>query len=500
MMAEPLSTGVGCHDADRVILIGAVQSAARPSSKVMRLCLDPHQRADWLILAKRFTAEAVQYSSTTLSVFVDPACENWPETAAVIAHVRAHYQQAEIAQNTVEVSAERMGRNFVANLVRMAEQRRERPSELVGDAAQAYYPLLKDRTVVVVGAGPSLEDHVSILADYPGPVIAVNTSAPALCEPGGSGGRGADIVVCMESQRLAQSIASVAPRGMLALDLTAHPDNTGLVGEPAATHMFVGSEPNLVPYAQRCGMLPLAYGTSCTTAAVALALGCGAERVLLVGQDCALTPAGRACFRMYARGTPYAGTLVTFEPGSARATVAKPMGRDIEVHQVDVVAAGGIDGKPVFTTPGLLGFAQWFGAQPAEVRRRIINCTGHGVRLERIAHEDFAACVRKYRPERATGVVPRPPLAIQRDRARKTVAHLANIASHVSKMKDAQLLEWSARHPIFAMWVAPELLRQKREPELSRSERGHRKAEVVRRAAREICGIVVSADGVPEQE
>lgn len=492
-------TDIDPHAAERLILIGCHEAAARKHA--LRLMLQPSEREVWKDIATKFLNDTVKYDSTTCAVFVQAEYREWPETQAIVKQVHEHYKQARINQNTVEAIGEAQGRNFVRNLRRIVHE-----DGRLRDALTSL-PSMKGRTAIVCGAGPSFDQSGAIVSRHRGPIIAVNTSAGACAQHGIK----PHAVVCTESRMVREGIVRMDPRASyFAMDLIGHTGNWFTEDETytEAQLCFLGTEPNLAPYAQMLDMLPLAYGSSCTTAAVSLALACGARRVALVGQDCAFQlMQGETCpttdgsggelhtARMYASGTPYEETVVLIHTGQMRARIEKPT---VPSHTVDVVRASGIVDEQVFTTHSMLSFSHWFRDQPEDVRERVVNCTGRGVHIEGLAHDSIDNQVEDLAyeggPERYSVGRAGPSAAGQfAGRAAKVLRHLSNVASHgLTLQKETVLLEWARRHAILNMWIAPERLRMRRMDGLSQAERGHRVAAVVRTACSE---IVACADG-----
>lgn len=480
------------HTAERLILIGCHDASARPHA--LRLFLHPGDRAIWVDAATKFLNDTVKYDSTSCAVFIDPQYRDWPETTAVVHLTQEHYKQARINQNTVEAIGEAQGRNFVRNL-RLVTLR----SFSFRDA-RAKLQSMRGRTAVVVGAGPSLHDVAHVLERHYGPIIAVNTSAGACAQRGIK----PDVVVCTESKKVREGIDRIDKQAsMLAMDLIGHPGNWFTEEESYTNPLlcFVGTESSLAPYAHTLDLLPLAYGSSCTTAAVSLAFACGAARVALVGQDCAFrVVAGEPPLldaAMYASGTPYEETRVLIETNAMRARISKPT---VPEHTVDVLEVEGVSssGARVWTTHSMLSFAHWFRDQPEDVRSRIVNCTTSGARIEGIAEVPLESVIQTDKlafynatrsPSLSFGLEDGFPV-----RAQKVLNHLLNVGEHGLAIRngDAFLIEWARKHPILNMWVGPARLRMRRMDDLSSAERGHRVAGAIRTA----CGeIVACANG-----
>lgn len=476
------------HTAERLILIGCHDALARKHA--LRLLLHDITRPVWMDEVREFLNTTVKYDSTSCAVFVDPRYEGAEDVQAIVTLVHEHYKQARINQNTVEAIGEAQGRNFVRNL-RLATLR-------LGGFRNALDKIasMKARTAVICGAGPSFDSSASWLRAHNGPIIAVNTSAGACAlreiVP--------DVVVCTESKRVREGIELMNKRDSLfAMDLIGHSGNwlreEECFGNPQLA--FVGTEPNLAPYAHMLGLLPVAYGSSCTTAAVSLALAAGAERVALVGQDCAFQIVdvvdGKFEAIMYAQGTPYAATEVLIDGARMRARINKPT---VPLHEVDVISVPGVnDPDHVWTTHSMISFAHWFRDQPEDVKARIVNCSEDGAHIEGIEH-----CALKRVVERGAEAYytrPGPSFGLDNNfegRSQRVLKHLLNVAQHGLGIRngDAFLIEWARRHPILNMWVGPERLRMRRMEELSSAERGHRVAETIRTACKE---IVACAEG-----
>lgn len=491
------------HSADRLILIGCHNALARPSA--LRLMLMPDDRKQWLNQVLAFLNDTVKYDSTSTSVFVQPEYQKWPETDQVIALVHAHYKQARINSNTVEAVTARRGLNLIRNLRLIADNDyrgfrdvRQNARSMVG------------KTALIVGAGVSFERDADVVAQHRGPIIAVNTSAGACAQRSVF----PQLVICTESKPVVEGISRMNHgRSQLAMDITGHPDNWPRVdGEAPIDNgpnlCFVGTESNLMPYAYKLGLMPLAYGSSCTTAAVSLALAMGAERVALVGQDCAFDETedqgpnedlGEAWryrrARMYASGTPYEETTVVIDTHADRVRISKPTVGEYELDALAVEPVSGL--ARAWTTHSMLSFAHWFRDQPPDVRAKLFNCTSSGVRIEGIAHAPLAQMITTdgERHRRSDNIRGQLECLHFRDKAQRLSKHFRRVAEYGLTIKrETALMEWTRKHPIFAMWTAPERLRMRRMDDLSPEERGRRVLAVVRTACEEILSVGGSSD------
>lgn len=500
------------HTAERMILIGCHDAASR--AHTLRLFLHPHERDFWLQQSIEFLNDTVKYVTTTCAVFVDSDYEDWPEVQGVVTLTREHYKQANINQNTVEAIGANQGRNFISNLARIIRQ-----PYIYRDACAHLRPSIEGQTVVICGAGPSLERDAPMLNRFAGPIIAVNTSAGCCAQSG----LYPLAILCTESKPVTEGIGRMnRDASMFTMDLIGNPANWLSEHDTLLPQLaFAGTEPNLAPYARTLGLLPLAYGSSCTTAAVSLALACGAKRVVLTGQDCAFMTyayrteyAGQSALpaadpddtfiaaRMYASGSPYEETTVMINATRKRAAIRKP---HVGEFEIDAFMVGGIDqDQPVWTTHSMLSFAHWFRDQPEAVRARIVNASCHGVVIPGIEHAALEDVIEMGAPLLVKSSSRRlaPPPATWGDitpaecvgfgnRAQAVLGHLVYAAEHgLAIQRPADVLEWAQQHSIFGMWTGPARLTMRKRDDMSSAERGEVMAETIRAACRDIirCG------------
>ena len=161
---------------------------------------------------------------------------------------------------------------------------------------------LEGRTVVVVGAGPSLEGNGEYLVDAQArgiPIIAVNASDSA-CR---AYGVKPDVMLARESLDIADQIEASDAR-MVVVDISVRPDTWDAARDrDGEARWFIPVYPRHVQVCRRLGIRPMYGGTSALCSAVSLAMVWGAARIVLVGVDLAGTTDGRVYHRDAPRGT-----------------------------------------------------------------------------------------------------------------------------------------------------------------------------------------------------
>jgi Protein of unknown function DUF115 len=459
------------HSAERVILVGCDDAVVAPYAQTLRLT--SYLPEQWVPITKKWLTDHVIFDTVSLSMFVEPHLRPAFESSGLKDVVADHYAQARINTNTVCAHNERQGINVVKNLKRIADGN--------GQDALRALPSMVGQTAVVCGAGPSLDDCYEALARHDGPIVAVNTSANAVF-----GVMAPHLIVCSESKQLDEWKAGLLlqhPNVPVAMDLMSHPTHPEGIG-PAL--YFASADPSLAPTARALGMQPIGYGPSCTTAAVSLCLALGAEKVLLVGQDCAFR--GN---QMYAAGTPYADTVVTYserENYETYAIIDKPTKGK---QEADVVSAVDVTGTgKVLTMPSMLSFMHWFRDQPESVRSRIVNCSSHGVRLEGIEHKPLSECVQ-------VGNAYEGKLDNIGKNPKEAVAELCRLRLAVSLMgepgyaTDAAIVAQAPGVPLLTYWTNPAKLRNKLiNPTFNPYSYGKDIANAVRKAWAEILEVL----------
>lgn len=161
---------------------------------------------------------------------------------------------------------------------------------------------LEGRTVLCVGAGPSLEkngEHVAIAREKGIPIFAVNASDSVLR----SYGIDPDVVVMRESLELDDQVRASRAR-CLVLDVGVSPTTWDAARdhETAEARWFVPTYPRHIQACRRLGVRPMYGGTSAMTSAVSLAFTWGAAKVIACGIDLAGSPDGRVYHPKAPRG------------------------------------------------------------------------------------------------------------------------------------------------------------------------------------------------------
>ncbi len=483
------------HSAERVILVGCDDARVAPYAQVLRL--GDVEPVCWLYLIQGWLSQHMLFDTQSLAVFVAPEHQHWFEKFGIAQAIEDHIAQARINVNTLVARNEQQGLNVIRNLKRIADGH--------GQDALRALPSMKGQTAVVCGAGPSLDNAIELLRKHTGPLVSVNTSAAALAANGVT----ADVIVCSESKGLPEwhkpDLIGHPYETPIAIDLMASPDHHHAGIGPAL--YFASCDPSLAPTARALGLRPIGYGPSCTTAAVSLCLALGAEKVLLVGQDCAFqvydtkklstitggeptTEMHLDRARMYAHGTPYAQTMVEIDALTNRAVISKPTKG---IQEADAVQAEGVDGNPVWTMPSMLSFAHWFRDQPESIRARVVNCSSHGVRIEGLEHRALSECVQT--GDAYDGAL----LPLEDNCATPNIRFQAGVAlgrfiKHLAQMRsgsDAELVEFATEIPLLNFWTNPAKLRCKLEHgRPTPYAYGKAIADAVRKAAREIAGVV----------
>jgi hypothetical protein len=474
------------HSAERVILVGCDDAVIAPYAQTLRLT--SFQPDQWVPITKKWLADHVIFDTVSLSLFVEPHLAPAFASSGLKDLVADHYAQARINTNTVCAHNERQGINVVKNLKRIADGN--------GQDALRALPSMVGQTAVVCGAGPSLDDCYEALNRHEGPIVCVNTSAAAVLsfDP--------HVIVCSESKELNEWKRAVEESKPwpeptrpipVAMDLMSHPTHPEGIG-PAL--YFASADPSLAPTARALGMQPIGYGPSCTTAAVSLCLALGAEKVLLVGQDCAfdvrdtkrLSTLGVGVemetlkCRMYASGTPYESTVVRIDGLTGRGTIDKPTKG---LQEFDAIKVEGIDGLPMWTMPSMLSFAHWFRDQPESVRSRVVNCSSHGVRIEGIEHKPLSECVQV--GNAYDGDVQQQEGSAFQQQACEAISNLAYKLNPIKRCIDGELVELAPTVPLLNYWTNPAKLRNKlQNPRFDPYSYGKAIASAVRKAWAEI--------------
>ncbi len=457
------------HSTERAITLGC-NPVTSTYCQSLDLTLTPSE--EWIPTAHEWLSQAVKYDSTSLALWIGP--EYLEESKPLVEAIRTHYKGARVNQNTVEAIGERQARNFLNTLQRMANGLAIPVTDL---------PSMDGQTVVVVGAGASLDGNINLLKGHRGPILAVNTSVGALA----ANGIKPTLVLSTESKDISEGLSRNTFNAPQVLDATSHPNNWPQ--DPwTCGYVFCGTEPNLSAYARNLGLLPLGYGPSCVTAATSLALTLGAEKVVLVGCDFSYVVPGRH----YASGTPYEDTVVTISGAETLTPTATIEGTHKPCNTQDLCRVVGIQGELVWTSLGMLSFVEWFQDLPANVRARITNCSEQGALLHGIEHKPLSDLIQ-------TGNQYSLPVQTSEEthRAVQTLATLRSMARQGLTMKTPQgTMRWAQNHPLLHLWTSPEILRMRRSPTiLTHPQKALRLHETIQRACTEILALLSNTPG-----
>lgn len=225
---------------------------------------------------------------------------------------------------------------------------------LLGPAAELPYvlgarPSERRGTVVVVGAGPSLDrtaHHLPRLIEEGASVFTVNTALPKVaqhCEP--------DVVIAREIVDVSAHLAH--PARLRVLDLGAHERVWVAAMKAGPCAWFIAGADQYFDLAATIGVRPLFGGQAAVTSAVALAEQWGAARIVLLGCDLALDDDGRS----YADGTAFSGQRAVIGADG----MAENGGDGFAVKQAAHEAAG-IRGWPEREITTVL--ERWGGGEP----------------------------------------------------------------------------------------------------------------------------------------
>lgn len=216
---------------------------------------------------------------------------------------------------------------------------------------------------LVIGAGPSLDQSLPVLARVNLRPVLTIAAASALAPMAGSGLK-PDVALALEAKDESRQLkAGDTGRTLLAAASTAHPNH--FINQPGCRAIY-----HLIPWlAKALGLgLPLANGGHVTSAAFALALAWGCDPIILVGQDLAYSQG-----RRYAHGRPGSGE-----------------GTDNQRQTVPAIAGGVVE-----TSVVMAGYIGWYREAAAFLAEkgngpRLVNATVQGAKLSGFEHLDLA--------------------------------------------------------------------------------------------------------------
>jgi hypothetical protein len=221
------------------------------------------------------------------------------------------------------------------------------------------------RTAIIVSAGTSIDgqrEELAALQDRDDLAIYVTNSASRTVK--------GHVRVCMESLP-----AMIAVDGDVPLAVDATVDHS-IFMRPEVDHVFFKAEGAYSKIAERFGTQVLAFGTSVTTAAVAMAARNGARRIILVGSDLVYDAATKDC---YTAASPLA--VMKIEIDEER-EVARYVNVPEGIHRPDIEVQR-MGESSLWTTYDFIGIAEWLeGFAAAHPEIECCNATTRGMSLE----------------------------------------------------------------------------------------------------------------------
>ncbi len=254
----------------------------------------------------------------------------------------------------------------------------------------------RGRPAVIAAAGPSLDKQLEALRRHRAQVllIAIGPSLGALRRAGLE----PDLVHVLESSDVAHQLTRSGPTEALQLVLTpkAHP---GLYALPVRSRFvsYTGAEPVASWIARQLGETCIVSAAgSVALSAVHLAEACGADPVLLIGQDLAFENgrvyAGGSCYERI--GFEVEGTCFRYTNMEERSEAyAGNLAHMRRLTTQRVVWVEGWHGGRVPTSTSYATFIQYYRSVAEQLARsgtRLVNCTEGGARIPPLEHRAFA--------------------------------------------------------------------------------------------------------------
>lgn len=286
------------------------------------------------------------------------------------------------------------------------------PLAWVDKPLDAYKDCLKNRPVLLVSAGPSLNKQLDLLAANQDlfTVLAVDTVWPIL----NAKGIQPDFLVALDPITPASwPINGIDGHTQFLVDMGCSPD---IVWSHNRNHLFTTCNQMIFDGVAEMGAMadPLETGGSVATSAFCLARWLGGNPVILIGQDLALTGG-----KDHADGYMYA-----YDESHLKARTMA--GYDVE----------GYYGDTVRTERQLLFYKTWFESQikalPPE--SMVINATEGGARIHGSLQLPFAQVCEQIR---STSL--RKPLLPKRPEVEVNVPHMLKLEEALHGMKDKVL-------------------------------------------------------------
>lgn len=252
------------------------------------------------------------------------------------------------------------------------------------------------KACVLVSPGPSLAKNIAVLKELAGRVLIVAGNRGL--RPLRDAGIVPDIVVVADAMDLSYQLAEGLLEGVpaLVLDVVSHPAVVALGGESCFFFSAI-QEIQESTFAGIGQLGSLGSGGSVATVALTLALHLGAEPIMMVGQDLALTGE-----QYYIPSAPDGDTRIkvesgigTFENSSAQLRQAMHDAGGIKVDEHSFqhfIKVPGYYGGEVYTSLQFDTYRRWFGgaAHDHAGKVRLVNCTEGGARIDNMEQKALA--------------------------------------------------------------------------------------------------------------
>jgi hypothetical protein len=287
------------------------------------------------------------------------------------------------------------------------------------NALSDYKDLYKNKPVLIVATGPSLNKQLPLLAKHKDlfVIIAADPAVPILKQYGVV----PQFVVSIDpKKRPYWQHNELDPSTTFVIEIGCCPD---VAWSSNHKYLVTSCHKDVFRLLTDLGAAPsyLLTGGSVTTTAFSLAQHMGANPIILIGQDLAWTD-----------GKDHAdGYVSQYSREQLEARHAK--GFEIE----------GYDGKPVRTERQLLYYKTWFEQRIAVMPDRlIVNATEGGARIEGAAHVPFESVCREIQASRLGVTQPDPArpwapdfayLALLADRLRGLKSEIEQLESELNK-------------------------------------------------------------------
>lgn len=235
-----------------------------------------------------------------------------------------------------------------------------------------YKDIYKNRPVLIVATGPSLNKQLALLAQYQHlfVIIAADPAVPILKAQGIV----PQYVVSLDpKKRPYWKQGELDPRTTFVIEIGCCPD---VAWSSHHKYLVTSCNSDVFRIVNDLGPAPsrLLTGGSVTTTAYSLAHHMGANPIVMIGQDLAWTD-----------GKDHAEGYVS---QYSREVLEARHEKGFEIE--------GYDGKPVRTERQLLYYKTWFEQQIAKMPDRlIVNATEGGARIEGAAHVPFESVCRE---------------------------------------------------------------------------------------------------------